>query len=268
LPVGESIRVDTHAAAGTTITPFYDSLVAKVVVHGDTRARAIARMRGALDAFRIDGITTNLSLQRSIMDDARFASGAFGTRFLERDEGRPRIRSCGAVARRLDDRGVGLRGIRSSRGAHCRGGAALCRRTRAARPLACSSAASNGDRRTRGMNHFAHEGLVRRVIAGGWRGTPMLGELALKGTIEAYNWPQGVLCQLFRATAARQPGVVTRTGLGTFVDPRIDGGRLNERSARDRIKLLEIGGEEFCSIPRSASIARWCAARPPTPRAT
>ena len=83
LPVGESIRVDTHAAAGTTITPFYDSLVAKVVVHGDTRARAIARMRGALDAFRIDGITTNLSLQRSIMDDARFASGAFGTRFLE-----------------------------------------------------------------------------------------------------------------------------------------------------------------------------------------
>ena len=67
-------------------------------------------------------------------------------------------------------------------------------------------AASNGDRKTRGMNHFAHEGLIRRVIAGGWRGTPLLGQLALSGAIEAYNWPQGVLCQIFRSTAAGQPG--------------------------------------------------------------
>src|SRR5207249_53489 len=67
------------------------------------------------------------------------------------------------------------------------------------RDLSLLFAASNGDRKTRGMNHFAHEGMVRRVIAGGWRGTPRLSELAIKGRIEAYNWPQGVLCQLFRS---------------------------------------------------------------------
>jgi len=117
------------------------------------------------------------------------------------------------------------------------------------RDLSLLFAASNGDRRTRGMNHLAHEGLIRRVIAGGWRGTPMLGALALNGSIEAYNWPQGVLCQLFRASAARHPGVVTRTGLGTFVDPRVDGGRLNERSTRDLPKVLDIGGEEFLLYP-------------------
>ena len=117
------------------------------------------------------------------------------------------------------------------------------------RNLSLLFAASNGDRRARGMNHFAHEGLIRRVIAGGWRGTPMLGALALKGSIEAYNWPQGVLCQLFRASAARHPGVITRTGLGTFVDPRLEGGRLNERSARNALKVLNIGGEDFLLYP-------------------
>lgn len=117
------------------------------------------------------------------------------------------------------------------------------------RSLSLLFAASNGDRKTRGMNHFAHEGLIRRVIAGGWRGTPRLAELARKGSIEAYNWPQGVLCQLFRASAARHPGVVTRTGLGTFVDPRIDGGRLNECSPRDVLQLLPIAGQEYLLYP-------------------
>ena len=82
-PVGASIRVDTHAESGTTISPFYDSLIAKVIVHGDTRKDAIDAMRRALDTFQIDGITTNIALQRSIMDDSRFVSGAFGTHFLE-----------------------------------------------------------------------------------------------------------------------------------------------------------------------------------------
>jgi propionate CoA-transferase len=113
-------------------------------------------------------------------------------------------------------------------------------------------AASNGDRRTRGMNHFAHEGLVRRVIAGGWRGTPGLGRLALDGRIEAYNWPQGVLSQLYRASAARQPGVLTRTGVGTFVDPRVDGGRLNDIGSRNLIRVLELNGEDHLLYPAQA----------------
>ncbi len=117
------------------------------------------------------------------------------------------------------------------------------------RDLGLLFAASNGGRKTRGMNHFAHEGLVRRVIAGGWRGTPRLGELAMKGRIEAYNWPQGVLCQLFRSIAARHPGVVTQTGLGTFVDPRMDGGRLNDASSRDLIRVVDIDGQEHLLYP-------------------
>lgn len=117
------------------------------------------------------------------------------------------------------------------------------------RGLSLLFAASNGDRRTRGMNHFGHEAMLKRVIAGGWRGTPKLGALALQGKIEAYNWPQGVICQLFRAIAAGQPGVVTRTGLDTFVDPRLDGGSLNGATTRDLVSVLQLHGEEFLLYP-------------------
>jgi propionate CoA-transferase len=117
------------------------------------------------------------------------------------------------------------------------------------RNLTLLFAASNGDRRSRGMNHLAHERMVRKVIAGGWRGTPKLGELALQGRIEAYNWPQGVLCQLFRAIAAGQPGVITRTGLGTFVDPRLAGGALNDKTPRDVIRVIDIGGRDYLLYP-------------------
>jgi len=117
------------------------------------------------------------------------------------------------------------------------------------RDLTLLFAASNGDRRVRGMNHFGNEGMVRRVIAGGWRGTPRLGALAIQGKIEAYNWPQGVICQLFRAIAAGQPGLVTRTGLDTFVDPRHDGGRLNNATAKDLVRLLRLDGEEYLLYP-------------------
>lgn len=110
-------------------------------------------------------------------------------------------------------------------------------------------AASNGDRRSRGMNHVAHQPMVKRVIAGGWRGTPKLGALAMQDKIEAYNWPQGVICQLFRAIAAGQPGVLTRTGIGTFVDPRLEGGALNARSPRDLVKVLHVLGEEYLLYP-------------------
>jgi propionate CoA-transferase len=117
------------------------------------------------------------------------------------------------------------------------------------RDLTLLFAASNGDRGVRGMNHFAHDRLVRRVIAGGWRGTPRLGTLALEQRIEAYNWPQGVICQMFRAIAAGQPGVVTRTGLGTFVDPRMDGGALNSVTPRGLVQLIAIGGEDHLLYP-------------------
>jgi acetyl-CoA carboxylase, biotin carboxylase subunit len=83
LPTGPWVRVDTHAFAGCTVSPYYDSLVAKIIVHGPTRDQTLARMARALGELRIDGITTNLDLQRAIMADRRFMKARINTRFLE-----------------------------------------------------------------------------------------------------------------------------------------------------------------------------------------
>ena len=117
------------------------------------------------------------------------------------------------------------------------------------RGLTLMFAASNGDRHSRGMNHFGNEEMVSRVIAGGWRGTPRLGTLAAKNSIEAYNWPQGVMCQLYRAIASGQPGVVTAIGLDTFVDPRQDGGRLNRVTGENLVQLVDIAGTQYLLYP-------------------
>ena len=117
------------------------------------------------------------------------------------------------------------------------------------RGLTLLFAASNGDRRGRGMNHFGNEGMVSRVIGGGWRGTPRLGALAAANRIEAYNWPQGVICQLYRAIASGQPGVVTAIGIDTFVDPRLGGGRLNGVTGENLVQLVDVAGSQYLLYP-------------------
>ncbi len=84
-PAGEGIRVDTHMAAGAVVPPFYDSLLAKVVVHAADRPAALARMRAALAGLRVAGIETNVAFHRRILDHPDFTAGRVHTRWIEEE---------------------------------------------------------------------------------------------------------------------------------------------------------------------------------------
>ncbi|WP_444660126.1 acyl CoA:acetate/3-ketoacid CoA transferase [Caproiciproducens sp. R2] len=107
--------------------------------------------------------------------------------------------------------------------------------------------AAQGDGKTKGLNHLAHEGLVRRGIGAHWGMAPRLGKLVIENKILAYDFPQGVTTHMFRDTAANKPGTISQVGLGTFVDPRSLGGKLNPltREAEDLVSLMEIDGKEY-----------------------
>src|SRR5256885_16651561 len=91
----------------------------------------------------------------------------------------------------------------------------------------------------------SQEGLTRRVIGGHWTWSPRMMELAARDAIEAYVWPAGAISLLLREVGARRPGLVTRTGLHTFVDPRQRGGRANAAPRDQLVGLLELDGTEY-----------------------
>ncbi len=103
-----------------------------------------------------------------------------------------------------------------------------------------------------GMNRIAREGLIDTIIAGHLANPPKISAMAAANQLAAYTLPLGVIAQLLRAIAGKKPGVITSVGLGTFVDPRNEGCKVNDRAreqGRDVVQLVELNGEEYLFYP-------------------
>jgi propionate CoA-transferase len=127
------------------------------------------------------------------------------------------------------------------------------------RDLTLISVVSLGDWEATGFNLLAEPGLARRVISGGFNNCPRFAELALADRIEAYTLPQGTLSQLMRDMAAGRPGLLTTTGLHTFVDPRLGGARQSACTREDLVDLVIIGGNEYLlyrALPVDVAVIR------------
>ncbi|HUI72802.1 MAG TPA: CoA-transferase, partial [Spirochaetia bacterium] len=127
------------------------------------------------------------------------------------------------------------------------------------RDLNVVQGSSAGDKKERGVTRWGHEGLIRRWMGAHIGFSPRVCRLITDNKIEAYCIPQGVIVNLWREIAAKRPGLITKVGLGTFVDPRVEGGRMNERTKDDIFSVIKIDGEEYLlyrSFPVDVAIIR------------
>jgi propionate CoA-transferase len=122
-------------------------------------------------------------------------------------------------------------------------------KTGSPRDLTAWSVVALGDWDSTGLGRLAWPGLVKRVVSAGLNNCPKLGALARADLVEAYTLPQGVLAQLCRDLAAGRPGLLTRTGLHTFVDPRRGGGKQSASATDDLVEVVTLHGEEYLFYP-------------------
>lgn len=110
-----------------------------------------------------------------------------------------------------------------------------------------------------GLDHFAHEGMVRRIVGGHMGLARKLSGMINENKIEAYNFPQGVVTHLYREIAGGKSGVLTHVGLKTFADPRVEGGKMNAKTTEDLVEVITIDGKEqlfYRSIPVQVALIR------------